>query len=80
MSKTDPPRTRINPSDVRRKNFTVRLRGLDQNEVRFFMAGLADDVEGLQTQLTTLTLEMIRAAPSSRSLRQMRWIRSPTRL
>jgi cell division initiation protein len=57
MSKTDPPRTRTNPQDVRRKNFTVRIRGLDPDEVRFFMAGLADDLEGLQAQVATLTLE-----------------------
>jgi DivIVA domain-containing protein len=57
MSRTDTPRTRTSPQDVRRKNFTVRLRGLDQDEVRFFMAGLADDLEGLQAQVATLTLE-----------------------
>ena len=57
MSRTDPPRTRTSPQDVRRKNFTVRLRGLDQDEVRFFIAGLADDLEGLQEQVATLTLE-----------------------
>ena len=58
MSRTDPPRTRTSPQDVRRKNFTVRLRGLDQDEVRFFVAGLADDLEGLQAQVATLTLEI----------------------
>jgi DivIVA domain-containing protein len=42
MSRTDPPRTRTSPQDVRRKNFTVRLRGLDQDEVRCCLAGLAD--------------------------------------
>ena len=57
MSRTDPLRTRTSPQDVRRKNFTVRLRGLDQDEVRFFVAGLADDLEGLQAQVATLTLE-----------------------
>ena len=56
MSRTDPPRTRTSPQDVRRKNFTVRLCGLDQDEVRFFVAGLADDVEGLQAQVATLAL------------------------
>ena len=55
MSRTDLPRTRTNPQDVRRKNFTVRVRGLDQDEVRFFMAGLADELEALQAQLATLT-------------------------
>jgi hypothetical protein len=29
MSRTDLPRTRTSPQDVRRTNFTVRLRGLD---------------------------------------------------
>jgi DivIVA domain-containing protein len=57
MSRTDPPRTQTSPRDLRRKNFTVRLRGLDKDEVRFFMAGLADDLEGLQAQVATLTLE-----------------------
>ena len=57
MSRTDPPRTRTNPQDLRRKNFTVRLRGFDQDEIRFFMAGLADQLEGIQTQVATLTQE-----------------------
>ena len=79
MSRTDPPRTQTSPQDVRRKNFTVRLRGFDQDQVRFFIAGLADDLEGLQAQVATLTLEDDALRPSSRSLRQRRWIRSPTR-
>jgi DivIVA domain-containing protein len=57
MSRPDLPRTQTNPQDVRRKNFTVRLRGLDPDEVRYFMAGLANDLEGLQAQVATLTLE-----------------------
>ena len=57
MSRTDPPRTQTSPRDLRRKNFTVRLRGLDKDEVRFFMAGLADDLKGLQAQAAALTLE-----------------------
>jgi cell division initiation protein len=57
MSRTEPQRTWTSPEDVRRKNFTVRVRGLAQDEVRFFMAGLADDLEGLQAQVATLTLE-----------------------
>jgi cell division initiation protein len=57
MSRTDPPRTRISSQDVRRKNFTVRLRGFDQDEIRFFMAGLADQLEGIQTQVATLMQE-----------------------
>jgi DivIVA domain-containing protein len=55
MSRTDPPRTRTSPQDVRRKNFTVRLRGLDPDEVRYFLAGLANDLEGNLAQVATLT-------------------------
>jgi DivIVA domain-containing protein len=57
MSRTDPPRTRTSPRDVRRKNFTVRLRGLDPDEVRYFLAGLANDLQGIQAQVATLTQE-----------------------
>jgi DivIVA domain-containing protein len=58
MSSTDPPqRTQISPQDVRRKNFTVRLRGLDPSEVRSFLAGLADQLEGIQAQVGNLTEE-----------------------
>jgi DivIVA domain-containing protein len=57
MSRTDPPRTRTSPQDVRRKIFTVRLRGLDPDEVRYFLAGLANDLQGIQAQVATLTQE-----------------------
>jgi DivIVA domain-containing protein len=57
MSRTDPPRTRTNPQDVRGKHFTVRLRGLDPDEGRYFLAGLADDLEGILAQVATLTQE-----------------------
>jgi DivIVA domain-containing protein len=57
MSRTDPPRTQTSPEDIRRKNFTVRVRGLDQDEVRFFIARLADQLEGIQAQVATLTAE-----------------------
>jgi DivIVA domain-containing protein len=57
MSRTDPPRTRTNPQEVRRKNFTVRLRGVDPGEVRSFLTGLADELEGIQTQVAVLTQE-----------------------
>ena len=57
MTTTDPPRTRTSPHDVRGKHFTVRLRGLDQDEVRYFLAGLADQLEGIQAQVATLTQE-----------------------
>jgi hypothetical protein len=36
MSRTDPPRTRTIRHDVRGKNFTVRVRSLDPDEVRYF--------------------------------------------
>jgi DivIVA domain-containing protein len=55
MSRTDLPRTRTSPQDVRRTNFTVRLRGLDPDEVRYFLAGLANDLEGSLAQVATLT-------------------------
>ncbi len=58
MSRTDSSGgARISPQDVRRKHFSVRLRGVDYGEVRFFLAGLADELEGLQAQLATLTQE-----------------------
>ena len=57
MSRTDPSSARINPQDVRHKHFSVRLRGVDYGEVRFFLAGLADELEGLQSQLALLTQE-----------------------
>jgi DivIVA domain-containing protein len=57
MSKTDLPRTRTNPQEVRRKNFNVRFRGVDAGEVRSFLTGLADELEGIQTQVAVLTQE-----------------------
>ena len=57
MSRADLPRTRTNPHDVRRKNFTVRLRGVDPGEVRSFLTSLADELEGIQTQVGVLTQE-----------------------
>lgn len=57
MSRTELPRARTSPHDVRRKNFTVRLRGIDPGEVRHFLTGLADELEGLQTQAAVLTQE-----------------------
>ena len=55
VSRTDLPRTRSNPQEVRRKNFTARLRGVDPGEVRSFLTGLADELEGIQTQVAVLT-------------------------
>jgi DivIVA domain-containing protein len=57
MSRADLPRTRTNPHDVRRKNFTVRLRGVDPGEVRSFLTSLADELEGIQTQVDVLMQE-----------------------
>ena len=57
MSRTDPPRIQTSLQDVGRRNFTVRLRGLDPDEVRYFLAGLADQLEGIQAQVATLTQE-----------------------
>jgi cell division initiation protein len=57
MTRTDSSGARISPQDVRRKHFSVRLRGVDYGEVRFFLAGLADELEGLQAQVATLTQE-----------------------
>lgn len=43
------------PDEVRRKEFTVRFRGLDPNEVRGFLNALADDMARLYEQMTSLT-------------------------
>jgi cell division initiation protein len=45
----------LRPDEVRRKDFTVRFRGLDANEVRGFLNALADDLTHLHEQITTLT-------------------------
>ena len=57
MSRTELPRARTSPQDVRRKRFNARLRGVDYGEVRSFLTELADELEGLQAQLATLTQE-----------------------
>jgi DivIVA domain-containing protein len=57
MSRTDSPRARTNPQEVRRKNFTVRLRGVDPGEVRSYLTGIADELEGIQSQVAVLTQE-----------------------
>jgi DivIVA domain-containing protein len=41
------------PEEIRRKQFTVRMRGLDPNEVRGFVNLLADEVHRLQEQVST---------------------------
>jgi cell division initiation protein len=57
MSRTELPRARTKPHDVRRKNFSIRFRGADPAEVRTFLTGLADELEGIQTQVAVLTQE-----------------------
>ena len=57
MSTTDSPRAGTNPHEVRRKNFTVRFRGVDPGEVRSFLTGLADELEGIQSQVAVLIQE-----------------------
>jgi len=53
MSGINSPRS-WRPEDVRRKDFTVRFRGLDPNEVRGFLNVLADDLARLHEQIMTL--------------------------
>jgi DivIVA domain-containing protein len=55
ISTTGSPRASSSPQEVRRKNFTVRLRGYDHGEVRSFLTGLGDDLERMQTQIASLT-------------------------
>ena len=54
MSGINSPRS-WRPEDVRRKDFTVRFRGLDPNEVRGFLNALADDLARLHEQIMILT-------------------------
>jgi cell division septum initiation protein DivIVA len=54
MSRTEPPPGGTRPDDLRRKNFTVRLRGVDQDEVRSCLAGIADEVERIEAQVEAL--------------------------
>ena len=48
------------PDEVRHRNFTVRFRGLDRNEVEGFLKLLADDLARLHEQITTVTQENAR--------------------
>ena len=41
------------PEEIRQKQFTVRMRGLDSNEVHDFLNLLADDVQRLREQVAT---------------------------
>jgi cell division initiation protein len=59
MSGISSPRS-WRPDEVRRKQFTVRFRGLDPNEVHGFLNALADDLGRLYEQLTTLTQDNTR--------------------
>jgi DivIVA domain-containing protein len=54
MSPIGSPRP-LRPDEVRRKNFTVRFRGFDPNEVRGFLNAVADDLARLYEQIATLT-------------------------
>ena len=53
MTTNTPPHA-WRPEEVRRKQFTVRLRGLDPNEVRGFLNLVADDLERLQGQVASM--------------------------
>lgn len=48
------------PDEVRRRDFTVRFRGFDPNEVRGFLNAVADDLARLHEQLTGLTQDNTR--------------------
>jgi DivIVA domain-containing protein len=54
MSPIGSPRP-VRPDEVRRKNFTVRFRGLDPNEVRGFLNAIADDLARLYEQIANVT-------------------------
>jgi DivIVA domain-containing protein len=69
VSRPDPPRGGTSPQEVRRKNFTVRLRGVDHAEVRYFLTGLADELEAIQAQVATLTKENQSLTEENQSLR-----------
>jgi DivIVA domain-containing protein len=69
MSRTDAPRARSNPHEIRRKTFSDRFRGFDHGEVRSFLTGLADELEGIQAQVTTLTQEKESLTQENESLR-----------
>jgi DivIVA domain-containing protein len=48
------------PEEVRRKQFTVRFRGLDPNEVRGFLNLVADDLERMQEQVAAVRRDQMR--------------------
>jgi DivIVA domain-containing protein len=57
MSRTDAPGVSSSPHEIRRKNFTDRLRGYDHGEVRSFLTVLADELEHMQKQIASLRQE-----------------------
>jgi DivIVA domain-containing protein len=70
MSKTDLPRARTSPHDVRRKSFNVRLRGFDHAEVRAFLTAVADDLERIQAETAILSQEKATLAQDNATLAQ----------
>ena len=54
MSPVGSPRP-LRADEVRRKNFTIRFRGFDPNEVRGFLNAVADDLVRLYEQIRVLT-------------------------
>ena len=48
---------RTSLDELRRKDFSVRMRGLDHNEVRGFLNALTDELEPIYAQLTTAIRE-----------------------
>jgi DivIVA domain-containing protein len=54
MSPVGSPRP-LRADEVRRKNFTIRFRGFDPNEVRGFLNATADDMVRLYEQMRVLT-------------------------
>ena len=53
MTTNSPPHI-WRPDEVRRKQFTIRFRGLDPNEVRGFLNLVADDLERMQGQIANM--------------------------
>lgn len=45
------------PQELRHKNFAVRMRGFDHDQVSFYLGKVADDLESIQSQVATLTQE-----------------------
>ena len=68
ISRTDTPRPRTSPHDVRRKSFNVRLRGFDHAEVRAFLTAVADDLERIQSETAILAQEKATLAQDKATL------------